>query len=171
MGNDEIKILLSIAQFLIVLIGAIWAYFRIWKEGIHKPRIQFEIECQSFDAHKNEVPVEFRIILKNRGLTKHKFYRIQLRVRGIEEGESLQLWTDNEPRLLFPHKLIDTEVIFKRKYNYVFVEPGIEQTLNYNVKLPVSQKLISVRAEFQYDESKNHSIEQIFELKTTHNKE
>ena len=104
--------------------------------------------------------------MKNRGLTKHKFTSIKLRIRGIKEDEELELWKANEPRLLFPHKLIDTEVIYKKKYNYVFVEPGVEQILNFNIKLPASQRLISARAEFQYDESKNHSIEKIFKLKT-----
>ncbi|NET32107.1 MAG: hypothetical protein F6K19_08895 [Cyanothece sp. SIO1E1] len=164
MNNEEIKILISAIQLAVVLIGAIWAYFRLWKEGILRARIQFEIECQSFKARQKEIPIEFRIILKNKGLTKHKFNSIKLRVRGIKKNEGLELWKGNEPRLLFPHKLIDNEVIFKKKFSYVFVEPGVEQILNYNVMLPVEQELILARAEFEYDENKSHSIEKMFEL-------
>jgi len=170
MESDDIKIVISAIQLAILLVGALWAYFRLWKEGIHRARIQFEIECQSFKVHKEERPVEFRIILKNKGLTKHKFDSIRLRIRGIENDRALELWKDNEPRLLFPHKLIDAEVIYKQKYNYVFVEPGVEQVLNYTVKLPASQGLILARAEFQYDERKNHSIEKVFEFKTANTK-
>ncbi|KJD34993.1 hypothetical protein PW52_12925 [Tamlana sedimentorum] len=169
MEAEEIKILISATQLIIVLVGAAWAYFRLWKEGIHRPRIQFEIEFNPFEHIDKERPVEFRIIINNKGLTKHQFYKINLRVRGIGAGENLELWKGNEPRLLFPHKLIDTEVIYKQKYNYVFVEPGVEQILNYNTKLPSSLRLIQVRAEFEYDRSKNHSVERIFELRTTHN--
>ena len=127
------------------------------------------MDSQSFNPFGKEIPVEIILLIKNRGLTKHKFHSIKLRVRGIKENERLTEWHGNEPRLYFPDKIIDTEVIFKRKYNYVFVESGVEQTLNY-VKLPSTKKLITVRAEFEYDEYKTHSIEKLFELNQNNSK-
>jgi len=163
--DKKIELGLNIAQFTIILGGAVWAYFRLWKEGVHRPRIQFDIQCQTFQSINNEIPIEFILKLNNKGLIEHKFHSINLRVRGIKENENLSLWKGSEPRLYFPEKLVDAQVIHTKKYSHVFVEPGVDQTINYVVKIPSSYKLISARAEFKYDESKNHSIEKIFDVK------
>jgi hypothetical protein len=167
--ETTIKLIIDVAQFVIILIGAVWAYFKIWKEGLYRPRIQFNIECNSFSEQHGEIPVEFLLKVTNKGLVKHKFYSIKLRVRGIIENNELEFWKENEPRLYFPDKFFDTQFIHKSKYNFVFVEPGVEQTLTYVTKIDSKYKLITVRAEFEYDKTKTHSIEKVFEIKVTSN--
>ena len=39
-STEEKKLYLDFAQFIVILIGGIYAYFKIWKEGIFRPRIQ-----------------------------------------------------------------------------------------------------------------------------------
>jgi hypothetical protein len=60
------------------------------------------------------------------------FFSIRLRVRGIRCNYPLTYWKGYEPRVDFPDKLLSNdkfiEVIPKdMKWNYIFVEPGVEQ--------------------------------------------
>jgi hypothetical protein len=72
---------------------------------------------------------EFLLIIKNQGLVKQEFHEITLRARGIERGTAPALWDGREPRLAFPLKIFqEPDVIYRRKYGHVFVEPGVVQT-------------------------------------------
>ena len=128
MNFNKAQFILSISQFIIVLIGAIWAYFRIWKEGIYRPKIQFTIDCSFFAPYQNEIPVEFSLSLINKGLLVQRFKQIELRVRGIRKADGLSYWLQNEPRLYFPEKLFDAQVVYDKKYGHVFVEPGVDRS-------------------------------------------
>ena len=163
MSVNTAQFILSILQFIIVLIGAIWAYFRVWKEGIYRPKIQFTVDCSFFAPLQNEIPVEFSLSLINKGLTIHRFRQIELRVRGIRKTDRLSYWEKNEPRLYFPEKLIDTEVVYNKKYSHIFVEPGVDQKVVFISKIPADIALISVVATFKYDNNKSHGIEKVFQ--------
>jgi len=164
MTVEEKKLYLDFAQFIVILIGGIYAYFKIWKEGIFRPRIQFDLTLNNFEPVNGERPLEVVLIINNKGSVRRRFYSITLRIRGIRKGIPLQFWQGREPRLLFPEKLMEIQVIHKEKYGHVFVEPGVEQLLNYVTKIPADIKMISARAEFEYDNKKDHSIEKVFDL-------
>jgi len=102
--------------------------------------------------------------VNNKGLVIHRIHDVLLRVRGIKGDEDLAFFKDNGKRLAFPVPLIDENVIYKRKYSHIFVEPGIDQTLTYITKISSSVKYIVARAELKYDESRTHSVERVFEL-------
>jgi len=162
----EVAFILSIAQFVLVLAASVWAYFRVWKEGIYRPKIEFTVECSSYGPKDDHYIVEFLVIVHNKGLINQKFYSIFLRVRGIGDNDEVSFWEGNEPRIKFPTKFFETEFIFKQKYSYVFVEPGVKQVMSYVTKIPVTHSLLLVRAEFQYENAKSHSIERLVKLKT-----
>src|SRR5580704_17775141 len=69
------------------------------------------------------------------------FFSIRLRVRGIRCNYPLTYWKGYEPRVDFPDKLLSNdkfiEVIPKdMKWNYIFVEPGVEQEIKYLTLIP-----------------------------------
>jgi hypothetical protein len=108
---------------------------------------------------------EFLLIIKNQGLVKQEFHEITLRARGIERGTAPALWDGREPRLAFPLKIFqEPDVIYRRKYGHVFVEPGVVQTITYVTRLPETVGFVQVRAEFHYTRSRTHSAERVFEV-------
>ena len=61
----------------------------------------------------------------NKGLTKHEFTSIILRLRGIKQDAPLAYWTRRyKHRLEFPEKIIGDEVKPKN-WKYIFIEPGV----------------------------------------------
>jgi hypothetical protein len=157
-------VLLGIAQLVVITGGAFWAFWRFRRERVHAPRIGFDLDCRFYGPQRGEFIAEFILSVKNKGLIIHRFHDIFLRVRGIEENMDLNFWENKGSRLFFPIEILKDNLVYKQKFNYIFVEPGIDQNITYNTKIPSKIKFIVVRAEFKYDESRTHSIERVFAL-------
>lgn len=165
--KNLIDVFLGLAQFLVVLCGAAWAYYRFRAEGLHRPRVEFDVDANFLGPQNNYFLTEILISAHNVGLRIRKFPSIKLLVRGIKHDAKIEEWKENEPRLFFPDKIIDNaEVIFKKNYGHVFVEPGVKQKLTYLTRIPADYRFISIRVEFEYNENRTHSAERILELPT-----
>jgi hypothetical protein len=166
--NDKdanlVKLILEIAQFALVLLGVIWAYYRLKKERTHTPHVEFQINCNFFGPNADSYLAEFILTANNKGLVKHQFKSIKLRVRGIKRGINLSYWKGNEPRLEFPDDLFGDIEVKHKKYNHIFVEPSVKQEITYITKIPKVYEYIIARAEFQYAEFRPHSTEKVFEV-------
>ncbi len=162
-AKESFPIIIGLANFFIILFGACWAYWRFFREGSHRRRIEFRIECSFFGPHQGAYLTEFRLIAANRGLVKHKFPSIVLRVRGIKRMEPLDYWKGREPRVEFPTEVFKAEVVHA-KYSYIFVEPGVQQVITFVTKIPTSYRFILARAEFHYNRYKPHSAESVFDV-------
>ena len=130
------------------------------------PHIQFEIDCNFFGPHNGKFAAEFILTANNRGITKHNFESIILRVRGIKEKEKLFLWKPLYPcRLKFPIEILKDDVI-PYDLEYYFVEPGVCQRFNYITIIEKDVRFITARAEFMYTHKnyKPHTAERMFEL-------
>lgn len=160
---NSIEPALHTAQFLLLSVGSVWAYYRFMWEGSHRRRIEFRIECTFLGPQAGYYLAEFRLIAANRGLVKHEFPSIQLKVRGIKRANTIELWKGNEPRAEFPDKLIQAEVIPKG-FGYLFVEPNVEQVITYTARIPDDYRFIMAHAEFHYDSDTPHSTERVFEV-------
>lgn len=165
--KNLINVSLGLAQFLVVLCGAAWAYYRFRAEGLHRPRVEFDVDANFLGPQNNYFLTEILISAHNVGLRIRKFPSIKLLVRGIRHDATIEKWKGNEPRLFFPDKIIDNaEVVFKKNYSHVFVEPGVKQKLTYLTRIPTEYRFISIRVEFEYDEGRTHSAERMLELPT-----
>lgn len=139
-------------------------------ERRHTPHIEFDIDCNFFGPHQGKYAAEFILTANNKGITKHEFRSIILRLRGIKQDAPLSFWTKrNKHRLEFPEKIVEDEVKPKN-LNYIFVEPGVTQRLSYITIIDAEIKYITARAEFNYEQYKPHSTEKMFEVSPTHSR-
>ncbi|SRR5713226_939348 len=129
------------------------------------PHIEFSIDCRVHGQEHSEYLVEFVLTAHNKGLVQWKFQSILLRVRGIEENRPLEYWGPNKPRLQFPIGVIDKCEVIPGNLNFVFVEPGVLQTITFVTKIASSIKYVLVHAEFDYEASTPHTTERVFHLK------
>lgn len=171
MGDDTkniFDVVLSAIQLLAILVGAIWAYFRFWREGTHRPRIEFDLACiflESGSPHDNHKVAAFTIHARNMGHIEHKFDRISLRLRGIKSDALLAVREDK--RLEFPEPLLKAELI-PQKVGYYFVRPGVEQQVTFTTIIPADVRFVLARAAFRYENSNDsHSVEKVFDARQT----
>lgn len=154
---------IEIAKILLTLGAAWWVYFRFVRERSHARRVAFSIECNFFGPQQGQYVAEFLLRIKNQGLVIHRFKTLKLRVRGIAKNTPLQPWQQQPSRLSFPETLIDeTNVIFHGKYQYIFVEPGVEQVITFVGTVPEAMSFILARAQFEYSDGRTHSTERVF---------
>jgi hypothetical protein len=162
--KNLLTIIIAATQLGFLVAGAFWAYYRFWREGSHRRRIEFSIDCIFFGPQQDQYLTQFRLHAVNKGLVVHRFPNIELRVRGIKTSEEISFWLDRWPRVEFPHKIMQAEIVHE-KYSYIFVEPGVEQVISYVTKIPAEYHFIIARAEFRYDRRNPHSAENVFEVK------
>lgn len=137
-------------------------------ERRHNPHIEFDVDCHFFGPHEGKYAAEFMLTANNKGITRHEFRSIILRLRGIKQDTPFSFWTRwYEHRLEFPEKIVEDEVK-ANNINYIFVEPGTTQRLSYITIIDTEFKYITARAEFYYDQYTPHSTEKMFEVSPTH---
>ena len=160
---EETIIFEAIKIFL--AIGAVaYTYFKFFREGEHKQRIEFDIDCQELGIVGNERIVEIGCNAENKGNVEQRFEDIRVTVRGIEEHEPLNKIKDHEPRLSFPSDLSKASLISK-KWKYFFVRPHVKQRFPLVICIPSSITHILVRSTFQYKGTDDiHSAERAFYL-------
>jgi hypothetical protein len=155
-------------QAFAIFVTAAWILYRVWKERTDTPHIEFTIQCRCFDAKGENYIVEFLIGAENKGHVIQRFHNIKLRVKGIEEGAPLQYWKGHGYRLDFPKRVFNQEdpkthevhkvaELVLKKWDYIFVEPGVNQQLTYVTMVPKTFKFILAQAKFWYDQSAPHN--------------
>jgi hypothetical protein len=64
-------------------------------------------------------------------------------------------------RLAFPDKLSNLNIVPKH-YEFIFVEPGVNQEITFVTTISTKYRYILARAEFRYDQHTPHSTERMF---------
>lgn len=132
-------------------------------ERRHKPHIQFRIGCNFFGPQGGSVIAEFVISAHNLSVVRHEFCKIILRVRGIPHEAPLSLLERHPHRLAFPDKLLETDIV-PPDWNFIFVEPGVNQETTFVTKIQAKYRYILARAEFRYERHTPHTTERMFEV-------
>ena len=163
MEKHLLKYVLPIIQTVVVVAGAIWAYFRFFREGTHNPRVQFSVDCEFLGPQNGRYVAAFTITAKNCGHIEQHFREIRIRVRGIEAGADLSTWETRPPLLEFPMEEFETYNIVPRRSQYFFVRPSVEQQFSFVTSVPENWKFILARATFKYERtSEIHTAEKAF---------
>lgn len=161
--KDKWEIALGIAQFLCVLVAAIWAYFRFRREGLHQPRIEFGIQIVPLGVVGEARAVRIQIDAENKGSIEHRFSSIVLRLRGVKNGDPLKR-RESDNRLDFDQSLLKQELV-SEKYGYYFVRPGVKQSFSFTTTIPANTRFVLAFAAFKYEDTNElHTTESTFEI-------
>ena len=145
MEFNELK---DILQILIPSIGGVWFFYIYFKEGLHRPKMEFDISSKVIGQSESERIVEFQISSSNIGKVKVTFPELKLRIRGIRDSDALT-YLGNTHRLVFPLKIFEENII-PEKYLYYYVEPGTTQIFSYTTKIDLEIKYVMVFAAIKY---------------------
>lgn len=146
-----------------------------------QPRIELTLGCTFHGVRSDSRLAVFTVSAKNVGRVRHQIDRIKLRVRAIDdepffyrEETGQYLLEDRvrpgetrprnrrQPRVNFPHKVLETDLV-PAEWNFIFVEPGVTQSLSYVRPISVKHWYLLVHVYFEYEEFKEpHSAEAVF---------
>ena len=165
--KNLVDVLLSAATLLTVLATGAWAFFRFSREGVHKPRIEFDLECAFLGPQSDAFVAAFSIFAENKGQLEHRFDEIRLRVRGIRRNDRLKEWDERKPLLQFPELVLTTDKVVPPEYGYFFVRPGVRQRISYVASIPAEFSFVLARVTFRYGFTGDiHTAERVFQVRS-----
>jgi hypothetical protein len=156
--------IISLLNLLVLLVGAIFTYYRFFREGSHNQRIELDLECIDLGINGKYRIVEVAITAINKGNVEQKFDDIRLKIHGIVNGQELKDIKNHSPRLRFSEEKPSISVI-PEKYKYFFVRPSVKQRFPVVLKIPANWSQLQTRSTFKYlGTNEIHSAERAFKL-------
>ena len=146
--------------------GAVLVYYKFFREGTHKQRIEFDIDFLDLGIYGNDRIVEIGVIAENKGNVEQSVDDIRLHLRGLifEKNSHLSEIPGYEPRLKFPMDLGKYSIV-AQKYRPFFVRPKVRQRFPVVLRIPTNLNVLHVRATFKYKGTKDiHSAERAFSI-------
>ncbi|MEM6507394.1 MAG: hypothetical protein AAF711_18310 [Planctomycetota bacterium] len=157
---------LQTIQLILLILAGFFAYYKFFREGIHHPRIEFEIEMEELGVYSRHRIIQVSLIAKNKGLVEHRFDGIRLSIRGMLKDAEVSQLKNHEPRLCFPEILVDKMQIVTKKSKYFFVRPNVFQAFPVTLTISPDVTHVLIRATFKYGYTEDvHSAERAFELR------
>lgn len=161
---EKDQIILEIIKFLLVVIAALFTYYKFFREGTHRQRIEFDIDFHNLGVRNSDRIIEIGALAENKGNVEQKFNSMQLRIRGIDNESKLIELKDHKPRLGFPIDSKNKWEMIPKKYKPFFVRPGVKQRFPIVVKVPADWTHIQVKITFKYSGTKDiHVSERAFQ--------
>lgn len=147
------------------LLAAVFAYFRFFREGTHKQRIQFDIEYRDLGIKDQKRLVEITVTAENKGFVEHRFDDVRVTLRGISGKSPVEHIAKHPPRLAFPETddALKKISLIPEKWGYFFVRPKILQRFPLVTAIPDDWTHLFVRTTFCYQQTGGiHSAERVF---------
>lgn len=153
----------EIVKFGLLVLAAFFTYFRFFREGTHRQRIEFDIDLKSLGIRNSDRIIEIGALAENKGNVEQKFESMLLRIRGINKDTTLEELDKYKPRLKFPIDSKENWEMIPKKYGYFFVRPGVKQRFPIVMKIPSDWTHILIKISFKYKGSKDtHPTERAF---------
>jgi hypothetical protein len=136
-------------------------------QRVFVPRVEFTLDPLVHGAQHDDILLELRFTMDNKGSIRQEFRSLKIRIRAIKATGTLQYWTERSPhRLLFPEKLMEDEFVppSTKNEHYYFVEPGVRQTFTYVTKVPRDYRYLLVHGTFRYSPTTEHTVERVVDV-------
>ena len=140
-------------QAVAIAVGGAWAFWLFILQRRFAPQIEFEVDATVMPYSEAANLVEFVLTVRNKGLVRHKIWKLRLSVQALEENIALDTWKGHGERLYFPTKLLTDERIFpEEKWKYSFVEPGVCQRYTYVAHVKSNYRYLLINGQFLYND-------------------
>jgi hypothetical protein len=143
-------------QAIAILAAGLWAYWTFFKQRGHEPATDIEVEAAFPGRQDGQVLLEVTVVLESKGLVRHPYDDIRLRVRYLMPGDSIR---DSGERtryqLVFRHN-IDARIRGARRTfgNAEYINPRQRFRHRYETFLPEGATFVLVHCGFDLPQSK-----------------
>jgi len=142
------SVIFEAINIILVMGVVIFTYFRFFREGTHRQRIELDIEFNDLGKKKDDRIIEIGVVVENKGNVDHKVDGIRLRIRGLDNNTCLSELEGHKPRLVFPKDLGKINLVPSGKY---FVRPNVKQRFSVVIRIPGDWTHMLARSTFKYD--------------------
>ena len=132
-----------------------------WYTTQSKPRLQLEMELESWSATDEIMIGVIRLIFENKGFIEHTFYNLEVSVR---ESNFKAMNKDN--LYYFDKELLPKLVVNPAEFGINFVRPGVRQAIAIPVYFSNQEKTILITCRFGYTKKQSplHTYRRYFHI-------
>jgi hypothetical protein len=156
-GFDErveaIKAASSLATFVAVVIGGLWAYIKILRRREHRPRIDFSVDVAFVGEQGNQWLVDVQAFVNNEGLVRHVFRTFSFDLRCLYAGDELvEGGQQIGHQTVIPHVLKEGSWL-PGDWAATFIEPGLRTRYSFVTSVPSRASFVLLHGLLVYGDS------------------
>jgi len=183
MDLTTLAVLVDVLSKLVIMIGGVWAVFRLFQYRELKQRIQLDLDANLFrlespenvssrtwdrrgDQQTTRVQphthaIELVLKFTNKGFTRMRLFNIQVGINTMRAQDQAQFdEEDGHLHLTRIHTSGNIVPLFRvkdlpvEKTSFYYIEPGIEQTITYLALITEPRELVQIYAKFSLEQER-----------------
>jgi hypothetical protein len=164
---EAIKAASSLATFLAVVIGGVWAYVKFVRRREHAPRVDFTVEVGFVGEQREHWLVDIQAFVNNEGLVRHTFRVFDFELRCLyDEDAVLDGGDEIGGQTLIPHLLRHGSWL-PEGWGESFIEPGLRTRYSYVASVPRRASFVLLHGELEYGDGRvTHTAERLLQVPT-----
>lgn len=132
------------------LSGAIWVFRKRWVRDEHFPRVAFDLKVNIIDEIDGQHILEVVAVLENKGVVPLKICNFTCEIRGIKEGEKLQIGGEVIRNQLNFNTILRSGWFIPTGWKYSFVYPSVKTDYNFVTTVASDTRYALVKSTFEY---------------------
>jgi len=159
---EAIKAANSLATFLAVVIGGVWAYVKFVRRREHAPRVDFTVEVGFVGEQREHWLVDLQAFVNNEGLVRHTFRVFKFELRCLYDNDAvLDGGDDMGGQTLIPH-LLRQGAWLPEEWGESFIEPGLRTRYSYVASVPRRAAFVLLHGVLVYGDGRvTHTAERL----------
>jgi hypothetical protein len=140
-----------------VVVGGLWAYYRLYKRREHAVRLDFTTAVNFVGVQDGQWLVSLDAHVNNEGLVRHEITRFDLELRCLLKTDRLATSPELGGQVVVPHELLQASWLPKYS-GMTFIEPGLKTVYSFVSSVPVETSFVLLHGYLDYPDG-GHSAE------------
>jgi len=149
--------ILSALTLATVVVGGLWAYYRLYKRREHAVRLEFTTTVNFVGVQDGKWLVSLDAHVNNEGLVRHEITRFVLDLRCLFQADRLATSPELGGQVAVPRELLRASWI-PEGWGMTFIEPGLNTVYSFVFAIPVEASFVLLHGYLNYPDG-SHSAE------------
>lgn len=153
------KIIQSAATGIALLIGAIWAFYKFYRQRENYSLIDFTVDVEFHSQKDDWWIVELIAYIENKGKVQHRIQDFEFELASLNANDEVTIAEQFGSQVYFPN-ILSRGSFLQKKYKYFFNEPGLKNKYSFVARVPKDANTVLLHSWFKYLDGKHsHSAE------------
>jgi hypothetical protein len=140
-----------------VVVGGLWAYYRLYKRREHAVRLEFTVALNFVGVQHGKWLVSLDAHVNNEGFVRHEITRFDMELRCLLKTDRLATSPELGGQVVVPHQLLQGSWL-PGGSEMTFIEPGLKTIYSFVFGVPVEASFVLLHGYLDYRDG-GHSAE------------
>lgn len=149
--------IISALTLATVVIGGVWAYYRVSRRREHAVRIEFTTDVKFVGIQDGNWIVSLDAHVNNEGFVRHEITRFEFEIRCLLKSDRNKTSPELGGQILVPHELIRGSWL-PSNWRMTFIEPGLNTVYSFVSSVPLDATFVLLHGYLDYRDA-GHAAE------------